>query len=112
MEEDEEDASKADKDKEQVIKMIFLVIMMRIFSPFYFTPHPRFQNRGSLKLRQDIAMSPEQNLVILIITKKTTIIMTTIMITMMFTMIINDDANYNALPDVSTGPWPDSRGKL
>ena len=38
--------------------------------------------------------------------------MTTIMITMMFTMIINDDANYNALPDVSTGPWPDSGGKL
>ena len=70
LEEDEEDASKADKDKEQVIKMIFLVIMMRILSPFYLTPHPRFQNRGSLKLRQDIAMSPEQNLVILIITKK------------------------------------------
>ena len=50
--------------------MIFLVIMMRILSPFYFSPHSRFQNRGSLKLRQDIAMSPEQNLVILIITKK------------------------------------------
>ena len=50
LEEDEEDASKADKDKEQVIKMIFLVIMIRILSlssPFYiFRPIPVFRIAG------------------------------------------------------------------
>ena len=47
LEEDEEDASKADKDKEQVIKMIFLVIMMRILSLlFIWHPIPVFRIAG------------------------------------------------------------------
>ena len=47
LEEDEEDASKADKDKEQVIKMIFLVIMMSILSLlFIWRPIPVFRIAG------------------------------------------------------------------
>ena len=58
----------------------------------------RFQNRGSLKLRQDIAMNPEQNLVILEI--------------IMIRMIIRDNCNDDDkdLPDVSA--WSDPGWKL
>ena len=74
VEDEEEDGAKAD-NKEQVIKIIprmVKLIHMKIVirnedcnTEKFINAAASFQNRGSLKLRQDIAMSPEQNLVVL-----------------------------------------------